>query len=177
MQHKTPLNETQEKGDTGAYLPTMCNPSNHKCPPLYPSRKPPTAERCGKQGSLRMHCRSQECWLPSPHGEMNSPFLEVGTRRWPTSKDKEVWSKCNIYKFYQYHVFWSPQTSQWIHALWFPEQQKSFSQKEIFFSFFLGLCCQALWACRFSARRNPPYVTLLHWFTSGRWLEDSNKPV
>lgn len=51
----------------------------------------------GTGAAWGMHCRSQECWLPSPQWGMNSPFLEVGMRRRPTSKDKEVWSNWNIY--------------------------------------------------------------------------------
>lgn len=66
-------------------------------PHSTPSGSHPLPSTEGSGVAWEMHCRSQECWLSSPHWEINSPFLEVGTRRWPTSKDKEVWSNCNIY--------------------------------------------------------------------------------
>lgn len=98
MQPETPVKEMQGDGrDGGAYLPNICNTSNHKCPTLSPPGSHPLPSAGGSRIAWGMSCRSQERCLPSSQWEADSPFLEVGKGRWPTSKDKEMWNNCNIY--------------------------------------------------------------------------------
>lgn len=53
MQHEKILKESlQGRERQRTYLPNLCNTSKHRCPTRYPTRKPPTAARWGRWGSL-----------------------------------------------------------------------------------------------------------------------------